>query len=271
MCPRFRNRRRGLSLVELLTATAILMVVAGAIAALAATVQTSNQHGQGHATATQHAQVALERLERAVREAHASAEFPGFAVFEEQIGEWRYPDTLVVWRPAGGVAANPAGLPLFRELVVFRPDPEEPNVLLEITVADDLRTAPALAETAQWKSDLANLHQQGSYQAIALTDLVRTAKADGASVDKALRGVVRFELEQTPSDDDLADFRAGTTLWKDLPWVQGIRGATVGLRQSRLRVELQLIPDDEVALDDADGMMAVPFFGGASLLYEVHP
>lgn len=269
MCRRCRSRR-GLSLVELLTATAILVLMAGAIAALASTVQISSRHGQGHGAATQHARVALERIESAMGEATANQQFPGCAVLAETVGGTRFPDTLVVWHPPSGVAANPAGLPLFSEVVVFRPDSTQPNVLLEITVPGYAQTVPPISDASGWASALGNLRSQPSYQQVTLTDLLRTASVtDAGQTSLGTRAAVRFAFEQTPSDAQLADYTSGLTAWKDLPWVQGIKGATTGLRQAHCRVELQLVPGAASRNDDASGVTAVPFFGSAALYYEV--
>lgn len=271
MCRRSRNRR-GLSLVELLTATAILVLMAGAIAALASTVQTSSRHGQGHGIATQHARVALERIERAVHKATASSQFPGCVVFAETSSGFRFPDTLVVWHPPTGTASNPGGLPLFSELVIFRVDQALPNRLVEITVPGHTQTVPAISDESQWTSELNNLRTQPSYQQVTLTDLLRTAtvsSGEQANTNIGRRGVVRFNVEQTPSDGQLADYKNGLTAWKDLPWAQGICGTKTGLRQGHCRIELQLLPGKASPTDEAVGLLAVPFFGSAALFYEV--
>lgn len=269
MCRRCRNKR-GLSLVELLSATAILVLMAGAITALSSAVQMSGRHGQGHGMATQHARVALERIERTIHEATASSEFPGCAVFAESVSGWQFPDTLVVWHPPAGLAANPDGRPLFSELVVFRVDPAQPNTLVEITVPGHTRAVPALSDTTGWTSELNNLRNQSSFQQVILTDLLRTASLS-SEMQTALgrRGVVRFDVEQNPTNVELADYKNGLVAWKELPWAQGIQGTTTGLRQTHCRIELQLLPGRALASDDPAGLTAVPFFGSAALYYEV--
>jgi hypothetical protein len=265
-----QRRRRGLSLAELLIAVAILVFVAGGIAALTATIDQSNRQGQGQAIATQHARVALERIERTLRQAVASPEYPGFVAISETVGGYKYPDTLVVWRPASGAAANPLGRPLFSELVIFRVDPSQPNVLSEITVAGDNRTTPPTSDSAAWVGELAALRGKSTYQAVTLTDLLRTASTNDDPLSTAARrGVVRFEVERSPSDAEVADYRSGKTAWKDLPWCQGIYGAKGGLAQAKCRIELQLMPGKQAQANDPTGATAIPFFGSAAIYYQV--
>ena len=149
MCPLHSKRlsvmnRRGFSLAELLIAVAIMAVLAGAVGALAISVESGSAFSQGRAMATQHARVARDRIERTVREATANEQFPGFFVLTERIGSTKLPDTLVVWRPAGS-PANPQGMPLMSELVVFTPDKNSPNRLLEVRAPGANRPAPAVA------------------------------------------------------------------------------------------------------------------------------
>jgi hypothetical protein len=248
------------------------MLLAGGIATLAASIQSSNQYGQGRALATQHGRVALERMERNLRGATASPEFPGFAAFAETVGGFKCPDTLVVWRPASGLPANPAGRPLFSELVLFRPDPNQPNVLLEITVPGENRVTPPLSDVASWNSELGTLKYLSSYQAVTLTDLVRTASTTSEIAEmNGRRGCLRFEIEQSPSEAELADYRSGKTAWKDLSWVQGIYGSKAGLRQSACRIELQLVPGKQAQTSDPGGVTALPFFGSGALYFQVNP
>ena len=72
--------RRGMTLVELLIASAMLLLLAGVIGGLASAVQTSSHYSQGHADATQHARVALERMTREINRATATGNHAGMAV-----------------------------------------------------------------------------------------------------------------------------------------------------------------------------------------------
>ncbi len=170
--------RHGLTFVEMMIAVAIMAMMSAGIAALARAVQISSTYADGVATATQHARVAIERIQRAVSQATANENFRGAVVFSETIGGQIVPDTLVVWYPSGGAAANPSGLPLFSEIVVYCPNPAAPNQLLEITAPGNTRTVPALTDTADWATDLAAMKAGTNSTVTLLTDLMRL----GASV-----------------------------------------------------------------------------------------
>jgi hypothetical protein len=62
----------------LLLATTVLTLIAGALATLASAVQVGSKHNAGMGKALQHGRVAVERIQRALNEAPANNEFPGF-------------------------------------------------------------------------------------------------------------------------------------------------------------------------------------------------
>jgi prepilin-type N-terminal cleavage/methylation domain-containing protein len=265
MCPRRTERRgrRGLSLIELLIASSIMLLIAGALGMLAMTAQMSAEYGHGHSHATQHARVALERIERTLAGATASEQFPGFAAFNESVGGWDFPDTLVVWHPEGA-AVDPEGLPRFDELVIFCPDPAAPNRLLEITLPDDTRTAYAADDTSSWQTALAAIKAANDGERVELTDLLRTADPG----DGDLRGAVRFVVTVRPSQAEWADYEGGTIAWDDINWVQDIHGSQAGLRQAWCRLELQLLPEGIDGKAPSDEL-ALPFFGSAAVYCEL--
>lgn len=255
----------GLTLVELLIAVSIMSLTAIALATLARATQISASYVEGHSGAAQHARVTMERIQRAVQTATASESFPGAAVFAESVSGTRFPDTLVVWKPAAGTAAiDPAGLPRFSELIVFSPSPTSPNELLEITSRSDTRTVPALSDTSQWATELATL-RTGSSKKVLLTDLMRTARTSDSS---NARGCVRFEVLLRPSAAEMSSYRAGTLAWSNLSWPQHWYGDSTGMRQTWVRLELQLLPNSRtggVALDT----LSIPFPGSAALYYDL--
>ena len=259
--------RKGLTLLELLIAISIMVLVVAALAGLARAVQLGSEYSEGHGEATQHARVVIERISRAVERATASESFPGFLVVAEEVGTWRFPDTLVVWHP-DGAPADPDGLPRFDELVIFCPHPDSPNQLLEITVPGDGRTVPPVDDEAGWASELAAIKSSVGTEAVALTTLVRTCSLPQSS-DQESRGAVRFEARLRPSAAEWSAYQAGTLAWDDLAWVQGIHSSQTGLRQAWLRMELQLMPGEGSAADDPGGQQAIPFFGSAALYYEM--
>jgi len=262
------RRRRGLTLVELLMATAVLSIMAAALGTLAMTVRTSSDYTLRHGVTTQHGRIAIERIERALNQAHASEQFPGFVVFSDTVDGAVFPDTLVVWHPAGD-PANPDGLPLKSEVVVFCPEVDQPNRLMELTVPDNHNPVPSLDDTSAWLADLAVLKTTSIGERTVLTGRLRTAAVvDGAPGDTSLRGAVRFSQLIRPSESQWAEYQAGDIAWDDLPWPQNVFGSATGLRQSWCRIELQLTTDPD-ASSDAPAEV-VPFFGSAAVYYELH-
>lgn len=258
------RRQRGMTLVELLAVSAILLMMAGTLGSLALSVQNTSQYQFGRGLALQHGQVTLVRLQRQIQLATANENFPGFAVFSERVGADLYPDTLVVWCPAT-TPVDPSGLPRINELVVYCPNPAAPTELLEITKPLDARVAPNLSNTTAWQQELDSFRKSPDAKRVALTNLVRVATASGGSTPE-LRAAVRFESVRRPSASQWADFIAGTTAWDDLPWVQGIRGRSTGLCQSRCRIEIQLRPG-ETTENHRDS--AIPFFGSAAVYFQL--
>jgi len=267
----YRGSRRGLSLIELLSAMLVMSMVIGTLAAMSNAVHVSTEYSRGHTTAAQHARVAIERIQRAVRTAYATADYPGVGVIEDAVGVWGFPDTAVIWRPRvtpTTPAAKPFhadGPPRMNELVIFCPDPGEPHKLIELTAADgDTREL----NMATLVTDVEALKISNTSKKVVLTDLLRTASV-GSDPSTNLRGAVRFNLRISPSATAWADYKAGTTAWQDLPWVQGVHGSKTGLRQTWLRFELQLVPG-EATVSDAGALRTTPYFGSAALYYELN-
>ena len=255
--------RCGLTLLEVMIAMSIMTLIAGTLGTLARAVQMSSDYTEGHAAATQHARVSLERITRAVNQAPASESFPGAAVLSESVSGWRFPDTLVVWRPSGA-AANPNGRPLFSEIVVFCPDPATPNRLLEITAPTDLRTVPPLTDSSSWAAELTALKASTTAKKVLLSDLIRVSSTSNGG---SKRGNVRFESRLRPDATQWAGYRGGTTAWEDLAWVQGLYGSRTGLAQNWVRIELQLLPGS--AANHASDQQVLPYFGSAAVYYQL--
>lgn len=252
--------RRGLTLVEMLISIAITGMIAVTLGGLARGVQLGSQYCDGRSTATQHARVALERIGRFAREATANENFPGIVGFSSSVGSVSYPETIVIWHPSSS-PANPTGLPLFREIVVYAPNAQRPSELLEITAPNDSRQVPAITNTSAWASELANLQTSGTKT--MLTDILRAPLASTGDAASA-RGAVRFIVERHPTASEWARYRAGTLAFEDVNWVQGMYGTQTGLSQTWLRTELQLIPPGDVA------QTPVPFFGSAAVYFELN-
>jgi len=257
-----------MTLLELLIAMSIMAMIVIALGVMAHGIQQAYEYTEGYGTATQHARVALDRIIKTVGEATANEQFPGFIVLAEKEGVWRFPETLVVWRPSGA-AVDPKGLPRFNELVIYCPDANNPGKLVEITVPSDTRIVPPVSDQTQWTTEIQAIKRSPSAQIVALTTLLRTCTTTVGIAPK-LRGAVRFESRLHPTDDQWAQYKAGTLPWDDVWWVQGMFGSQTGLRQAWLRMELQLTPGAQWVASDPRGQRAVPFFGSAAVYYQVH-
>ncbi len=253
---------RGVTLLELLIAMTIMVMIAGALAAIFRASQWGFEYNQGHGTATQHGRVVLERISRMAREATANETFPGFVVVAEQVGVWQFPDTLVLWHP-DGQPLSPEGLPRLHELVLYCPHPNHPGTLVEITTQS---TAELSADEGARASQIAAIKHSPDSHFSTLTNLLRTGAVDNAGVVD-LRGAVRFEVLLRPSD---AEWKDAAIPWEQLPWVQGIYGPETGLRQAWLRMELQLMAGEPPGKGAVDRRQAVPFFGTAALYSSMH-
>jgi type II secretory pathway pseudopilin PulG len=264
----FRRRRESsMTLLELLMAMSVIVLIAGTLSGLAVGVQQGYDYAQQYGIATQHGRVALERITRTVSQAIASEQFPGFLVLAETQGQWRFPDTLVVWRPTGA-AADPNGRPRFNELVIYCPDVQTPNRLLEITAPGDARVTPPADDTASWKAEVAAIRNSPSTQKVVLTDLLRTCTLPETSPPQ-VRGAVRFESRLRPSESEWGEYKAGTIEWKNLSWVQYIYGNRAGLRQAWMRMEMQIAVGRSSAGNLSGAGVVIPFFGSAAVYYQL--
>ncbi len=245
-------------------------MMAAAMGALAQTVKIASTYSQGVATTTQHARVSLGRIQQNVSGATANQNFPGAVVFYDTVGGQSLPDTLVVWNPIG-TAANPTGLPLYCELIVYCPNPAAPNQLLEVTSPNDTRTVPAITDTTDWATNLAAMKTSTSSTQKLLTDLMRSSSPapTAASSATSLAGCVRFATVLHPTATDWTSYQAGTLAWTNMSWAQGICGSTTGLAQCWVRIELQMLPG-YTAVSDPTAQQVIPFLGSATFNYQVH-
>ena len=260
--------RCGLTLAELLVATSIMLMIAGAVATLAAAVQSTNDFCRGYTVAGQHARVALNRIERALRHAIANEQFPGCLVVAEQAGGQSLPYTLVVWNPTG-VPADRLGLPRVSELVVYCPDPAHPNKLCEIRSPSDNSVVPAASNAAAWRTLTDQLKTSISTSKVVLTDRLRTAPITGEYSDSLtpsdLRGAIRFRCLVAPSEQEWAQYRSGNRDWQDLSWPLDSYRSKSGTRAVACQIELQIAPGSMATA----AATAIPFYGSALITYEL--
>lgn len=269
---RASRRSHGLTLIELLMGIAVSSILVGAMAVLASSVGDGATFVSEQNNSIQHAQVVLGRIGRLVNEARTTETYPGVVVISETVGGYRYPTTLVIWRPANGVPANASGPPLVKELVIIAPNPANPNELCEFTAANDTRTVQmndASLNTSTGRALISGVTTATTSLRTQLTPRMRSAATSTAS-GASLRGCVRFECELHPTDAEIAAFRAGTATWDSLNWVQNVKSSTFGLRQVWLRTELQLLSEPLLA----DGTVpanvdTLPFFGSGTIYYSI--
>jgi hypothetical protein len=184
-------------------------------------------------------------------------------VLPTQVGSYAFPDTLIVWTPAGA-PANANGPPLVRELTIFTFDPSHPERLLEITVPGDNRAAPSMTNASAWVGLLTSIHASSSAQRVQLTDLLRTGNS--SSNGSNVRGVIRFETRYLPTLTEWASYQSGSTAWADLSWPLNLYGSQYGMRQAWCRMELQLVPRGQTREGTDAAANAIPVFGSATLL-----
>lgn len=266
-------RRAGITFAEMMIATAITSIIAVTVSGLATSVQSGTDYHRKVGTATQHARVVLDRLQRTMRSAYANERFPGFLSVSTTVGSNTYPDAVVVWTPANGTPTNTSstGLPLYKELTVFCPSASNPSTLVEITRPNDATLAPDPSSTSSWTTALNTFRNSNDSTVRSLTSMLRTASA----ATNQTRGCVRFEVQSRPSKAQLDAYRnlSSTnrtyTNWRNVEWPQDFYTRNSGTRQAWCRIELQLMPDTNWTTIDPAGNTAIPFFGSATLYYEI--
>lgn len=260
-----------MTLLELMLALTISAIMVGSLSVLASATRQAAEFNQGQSDSIQHARVVLQRITRAVNDAYATETYPGVVVVDATVGTYRYPDTVVIWRPANGTPANPNGPPLIKELVIFGPDVNDPSRFLEVTAPNDTRTIQlndASLNTTSGRTLISSLKTATTSVKTTITSRLRTAATTTGS--NSLRAAVRFECELHPSAAEMTSFRGGSTAWKDLSWPQGIYSSSFGLRQIWLRTELQLYDRDKSSDGTYPAAVAtMPFFGSATNYYNL--
>jgi Tfp pilus assembly protein PilV len=259
-----RCPRRGLTLAELLIAGTVLVMIGGSAATLAFAVYSSYEVCREQSTAAQHARVALNRIEQAVVQATASESFPACHIVNFSADGYTFPDTLAVWRPSG-TAANPTGIPLVKELIVFSCDRSLPSRLLEMTWPTNTNAVPATTDSLGWGLLLDLFHSDSGVIKNQLTDRLHKGTVDTTLLVDGLtsteRGAVRFQRLMTPSASHWSEYRGGQRTWHNLNWPLDLYGTQTGTRTVTLLVEVQIRGGTE-----ADPQ-PLPFLGSASMNY----
>lgn len=257
-----KSSYNGLTLVELLSALTVMVMLSAALLAVTTTVENGASYIGGREIAAQHGRVVVDRIQRTLHSAHANELFPGFIIEEEQIDTWRFPHTLVVWSPQGD-PVDPDGLPRWNEIVIFAPVPNNPTEFAQYRLPGSGSISLNSDGTLNY-----NFNNLQYLNGGVLTNLVRVGKVSSSGYETDVPAV-RFHVVHSPSEADWASYKAGSTAWTDLSWVQDIRSNQTGLRQSWCRFEVQILPGDDAKDEDPTTDKAVPFFGSGALYYQL--
>ena len=273
-----RRRTAGLTLVELLIAATITTMLSVALSGLVLAVQAAWEHTRGTEDSAIQARVAFERIKYMVSHAgvYQVAGQPaalGIGVVEHSwFGVVMLPDILVVWSGGrqGGMAEQGVlqRLPAINELVIYSWDPGAPRHLVEITAPSNTNSIDF--SSGNFASTILSLIESSNVEFTLISDRIRRSDLPGAGgLDEA--GNIRFELVQTPSDDELAGVVPGSETWKALKWCQGIVSLNSGMRHAHLRMEIQIEPYETESSSVPATVAAIPFFGSASYRYVYQP
>lgn len=253
--------KRGLSLAELLVASAVMGIICLSFGTLAMSVQMANEYSQEKNLVGQHARVILQRVERSMQGAHATESFPGILPITYYYSTYDFPQAIAVWDPIGDPIAS---YPQVDELVIFAVDPDNPNRFLEIRNESNTSTAPGVTDETAWRTLVTNLINSSDSDIVEISDLVRAGKA-GSNYYSTLR----FQTRVVPTDADIAAARSGSVDWEDLTWATSIYSSKAGIRQVWCHFEWQLVPTSNIDEHSSLGEQAVPFFGSSAIYYQV--
>lgn len=263
--------RRGFTLAELLMSVALMTLIAGAMGSLAYTMRTASDFSHAQSLGAQHARVVLGRITQNVNSAYANESFPGCMVISTALGAYTYPDVLVVWNPTGA-PANPAGLPLVSELIVYAAHQTNPNRLLELTWGSNSAQAPAATDTSGWTTLINSFLQNSAVTSVELTNLLRKG-ATGAvtpfgQTNTSTRGAIRFVRLMAPTDQEWTAYRANTLAWNNINWPLDVYGSKFGIRYVNLQIEMQIAPNSGASTANTADQI-IPFFDSATCTYSL--
>lgn len=261
MTNRRTSRKHGLTLAELLVASAVMGILCVGFGTLAVSVQMANAYAQEKNKIGQHARVILLRVEQAIQQAHATESFPGFVTICYFNGNYDFPQGIAIWTPSSEPTND---YPLVNQLTIFACDPRAPNRLLEIRNTSNASVAPVLNITSTWRILVQTLIDDPNSEVTEITDLVRAGK-----IGPDYYGTLRFRTRITPTDTELADARSGSVEWESLNWATSIYSSQSGLRQAWCSFEFQLVPSSDITTHANLQDEASPFFGSSALYYQV--
>ncbi|RMG04157.1 MAG: hypothetical protein D6741_01390, partial [Planctomycetota bacterium] len=237
----------------LLVAISLMLLIVTALAALQSSSVTVYGQASARHALIEDGQRLVERIRRFVEHAQANENYPGAWVVSESVASDLFPVALVVWAPETD-AADPAGTPLLRELVVFAPDPDNPTLFCEYRLPDSSASAPATNNQTAWRAVVNAIRNSPNAEKIVLSRHVRWVTVGGSQ-----RPAVRFSVRVTPNDDEWDD--DVNIAWDELPWPQGNFTPEVGMRRVWVKSEFQL------ATDAGSRIEHLTVFGSATLYY----
>jgi hypothetical protein len=254
-------RRAGFTMAEVLISSVVVVMIVMAIATLTSAVQQNADYSYATTTVHQHGRVILERIAAAVNGAAASTTEPPVAVISATSSTYTFPDTLVVWREDKDDAKK--GSPQANELVVYCPNPGNPSELWELTDKTNTQDV-TLADAAALATRVSAMQVSSATEKATLTTMMRSTLSGDVGVPRA---GLRFTLEMRPDEVEWSGYLAARSdaAWKSLSWAQGIHGSKTGLRQARVAIEVQLVPEQ----NSGDATEALPFLGSAAVYYEL--
>jgi hypothetical protein len=255
------TRRAAFTLAEVLVASTVSVLIAGAMAVMADGIQQTASYTFAQETAHQHARVALERIQSAVSGAASSNDNPPVAVLADISGVYSFPETLVVWK----ADTNGNETPQANELVVFCANPSNPKQLWELSNPADFQTV-SMTDAVALQTLVTAMKSNSSAKKTELTSLLRSCRSHDLGAPKP---AVRFDVAMRPSAAEWAQYRAATLAWNNMSWAGGIYGTQRGLRQVSVNVELQILPDSDDDASTSPDSFTVSFLGSATVYYEL--
>ncbi|MBA3312262.1 MAG: type II secretion system GspH family protein [Planctomycetota bacterium] len=253
-----------MTLIELMIAASVMSLVAVVLGGLVHAVDTARTHVEGMQEASAQGRFAVDRIRAAVERSGTyrigtGATVAGVAV----VWNADQPEILVVWtggREDSRAHQSPLNrLPRANELIIYAPDPNAPQRLVEIVVPsatgsidfDDSGFATRIRQI---------INSSTSDERVPLCDRVRIATKDSTTV-----AALRFEIEATPAKELIASTATGTHAWRDLAWHGGVSTNSSGLRRILIRVEIQVLTQGTPG--DTTSDVSLPVFGAASRRY----
>jgi hypothetical protein len=260
--PSNKQQRRGLSVVELLVSIAILAMISLAIGMLSSTVYDAHAYNMGNGEIAQHARAVFTKIDSNLKTCTFNTTFPGWLIIPATNAASDYPDTLVIWKPLTA-ASNPTDLPTRQEIIVYCPNPAQPNELWEMTDRTGPNTTvPATTDLAGWRGVITSMAASPSATKTVFTPLLRTALD---ATNSLTRGVIRFRADMAPSQTEFSQYAANTLTWNSMNWPLGIYGNNHGVVCRSCYIELQTMPR---GLGNST-QLTVPFFWSTSISREV--